>query len=150
MQGTREVGRPPGAPVLPDRAPGGGWSGPLPPGDGRAADLCARPDRSRSAVALVTIDASAVRVLGRGGGTGRPWGRPGRGCLAQRGELERCFHSAPHQLAERALGRATGDRRGEHAFAKLGSGSDGNGLLQGFLHGRPWTPQRTAADRKVV
>ena len=150
MQGIVEVGRPPGAPVLPDRAPGGGWSGPLPPGDGRAADLCARPDRSRSAYALMTIDASAVRVLGRGGGTGRPWGRPGRVCLAQRGELERCFHGAPHQLAERALGRATGDRRGEHAFVKLRSRSDGNGLLQGFLQGLRASPHHAAADRKLV
>src|SRR4051812_8272993 len=150
MQGTGEIGRPPGAPVLPDRAPGGGWSGPLPPGDGRAADLCARPDRSRSACALVTIDASAVRVLGRGGGTGRPWGRPGRVCLTQRGELERRFHGAPHQLAERALWRATGDRRGEHAFVKVRSRSDGNGLLQGFLQGGGPTPRHAAADRKVV
>ena len=98
----------------------------------------------------MTIDASAVRMLGRGGGTGRPWGRPGRGCLAQRGELERCFHSAPHQLAERALGRATGDRRGEHAFVKLGLGSDGSDVLQGFLHDPRATPQPAAADRKSV
>ena len=74
-----------------------------------------------------------MRVLGRGGGTGRPRGRPGRGCLAQRGELERRVNGAPHQLAERALGRATGDRRGEHAFVKLRRWSDGNGSLQGFL-----------------
>ena len=83
-----------------------------------------------------------MRVLGRGGGTGRPRGRPGRGCLAQRGELERRVNGAPHQLAERALGRATGDRRGEHAFVKLRRRSDGNGSLQAILQRLLASPQR--------
>ena len=91
-----------------------------------------------------------MRVLGRGGGTGRPRGRPGRGYLAQRGELERRVNGAPHQLAERAFGLATDDRRGEHVFEKLRSGSDGNDVLQGFLHGPAAIPHGAWADRKVV
>src|ERR1700709_2852829 len=125
-------------------------SGPWPPGEGRATDLCTRPDASRPAWVLVTIQRSAMRVLGRGGGTGRPRGRPGRGCLAQRGEIERRVNGAPHQLGERALGRVTGDRRGEHAFVKLRRRSDGNGLLQAFLQRFAASPRRSVVDRKAV
>jgi acyl-CoA thioester hydrolase len=35
-------------------------------------------------------------------------------------------------------------------FEKLRSGSDGNGSLQGFLHGARARPQRSAVDRKAV
>src|SRR3954447_1787905 len=97
----------------------------------------------------MTIDGSAVGVLGRGGDM-RPGGRPGRGCLTQRGQLERRIYGAPHQVAERALRRATGDRRGEHVFGKLRVGSDGNGRLQGVLQPRPATPHGCLDDRKAV
>jgi len=103
--------------------------------------------------ALVTIETSAVRVLGRGGGGRRPGGGsglPGRVCLTQRGELERRINGAAHQLAERAFGLATDDRRGEHVFEKLRSGSDGNGVLQGFLQRPVAIPLGAWADRKVV
>src|SRR3954447_23623857 len=95
-------------------------SGPLTPGERRAADLGTRADRPRPAVrALVTIETSAVRVLGRGGGSLRSGGGgPGRVCLTQRGELERRIHRATHQLAEGASGLSSVDRRGEHVFGK--------------------------------
>ena len=125
-------------------------SGPLAPGERRSADLGTLADRPRSARARVTIETSAMRVLVRGGGSLRPGGRPGRVCLAQRGELERRIHGAPHQLAKRALGSATVDRRGEHVFEKLRIGSDGTAVLQGFLQGPAATPHDAWPDRKVV
>jgi hypothetical protein len=130
---------------------GADGSGPPLPGERRAADLGTLADRPRSARALVTIETSAMRVLGRGGGGRRPGGgRPGRMCLAQRGELERRIHGAPHQLAERALGLSTDDRRGEHVFGKLRVGSDGRGGLQGFLQRPAAIPHPDRDDRKMV
>ena len=117
-------------------------SDPLTPGERRAADLGTLADRSRSARALVTIETSAVRVLGRGGGGPGQRGCLGRVCLTQRGELERRIHGAPHQLAKRAFGLSTDDRRGEHVFVKLRRRSDGRGDLQGFLQAPAAIPGR--------
>ena len=135
MHGALEVAALPARPSSQTGHRGADRSGPLAPGERRAADLGTRADRPRSAIrALVTIETSAVRVLGRGGGSRRPGGgRPGRVCLAQRGELERRINGAAHQLAERAFGLATDDRRGEHVFVKLRVGSDGTARLQGVL-----------------
>ena len=89
--------------------------------DRRDADLCARAAHTGPARAGVTTERSAVRVLGRGGGgPGLPDWRTGR-CLAQRGELQGRVNGAAHQLAERALGRATCRQGWEHVFARLGS-----------------------------
>ncbi len=137
MHGALEVAALPARPSSQTGHRGADRSGPPVPGERRAADLGTRADRPRSAMrALVTIETSAVRMLGRGGGGRRPGGRgglPGRVCLTQRGELERRINGAPHQLAERAFGLATDDRRGEHVFVKLRVGSDGTARLQGFL-----------------
>jgi len=124
-------------------------SGPLAPGERRTADLGTRADRPRPAVrALVTIETSAVRVLGRGGGDRSGGGGPGRVCLTQRGELERRINGAPHQLAERAFGLATDDRRGEHVFVKLRVGSDGTARLQGFLQAPAGIPRGSGSTTK--
>ena len=122
---AREVSRPPARPSSPDQTPGGGWSAircRLGMGE---RQTCARGPTVQvgSVCALVTIDASAdARVLRRGGGTGRP-GRPGR-MPSQRCELGRAVSMALRtRLAQGPrLGGATGDRQGEHAFVKLGSG----------------------------
>ena len=58
---------------------GADGSGPPAPGERRAADLGARADRTGSARARVTIETSAMRVLGRGGG-----GRSARGSAGAR------------------------------------------------------------------
>lgn len=116
-----------GAPVLPDRTPAGGWSG-APcrlMGDRRDADLRARHWRTWPAPARVTTEWPAVRVIARGGG-GDPDGNELRSlCLTQRRELRGRVDGRAHQLAERALPRAAGGRRGEHVFGRLGRGSDG-------------------------
>ena len=100
-----------------------GWSG-APcrlMGYRRDADLCAWRDLSWPAPARVTIGWPAVRVLARGGGGGPVWGL----CLTQRRERGGRVYGLAHQLAQRALPRAAGDRRGEHVFGRLGTGSDG-------------------------
>ena len=151
MHGALQVAALPARPSSQTGHRGADRSGPLAPGERRAADLGTRADRPRSAVrALVTIETSAVRVLGRGGGDRSGGGGPGRVCLTQRGELERRINGAPHQLAERAFGLATDDRRGEHVFVKLRVGSDGTARLQGVLAGARRDPARGAANRKVV
>jgi hypothetical protein len=104
-----------------------GWSG-APcrlMGYRRDADLRAWHGRSRPAHARSTIQWPAVRVLARGGG-----GDPGRDalrspCLTQRRERGGRVDGLAHQLAQRALPRATGDRLGEHVFGRLGGRSDG-------------------------
>jgi hypothetical protein len=100
-----------------------GWSG-APRrlmGYRRDADLCAWRDLSWPAPARVTTGWPAVRVLARGGGVGPVWGL----CLTQRRERGGRVYGLAHQLAQRALPRAAGDRRGEHVFGRLGTGSDG-------------------------
>jgi hypothetical protein len=104
----------------------------------RAADVRARADRAAAALGWLTRESPAVRVGGGGGGrrrVPRP-SRPGslvravpgaERCLAQRRELECRSHGTTHQLAERALGRATCRQRGEHVFGKVGGRSDGMG-----------------------
>ena len=102
----------------------------------READVRAGADRATAARGWLTGEPSAVRVCGGGGGRrrgafpDRPGSRVGdlhgaERCLAQRRELECRSHGTAHQLAERALGRATCRQLGEHVFAKLGVGSDG-------------------------
>ncbi len=94
----------------------------------RYADLGPRRGRSRPAPAGVTTEWPAVRVDARGGGGGHPAGffiPRRRLCLTQRRELRGRLHSLAHQLAERALLRAAGGRRGEHVFGRLRLGSDG-------------------------
>ena len=92
---------PTGAPVLPDRAPVGGWSG-APcrlMGNRRDADLCAWRARIGSPPARVTTEWPAVRVHARGGGGG-PGQNPLRSlCLTQRRELRGRVDSRTHQLA---------------------------------------------------
>ena len=73
-----------------------------------------------------------------GGAGARTWGRhwPAVGtagaCLPRPAWRTRAlFPWRPAPAAERALGRATGDRRGEHAFVKLRSPSDGNASCKG-------------------
>jgi hypothetical protein len=100
-----------------------GWSG-APcrlMGGRRDADLCAWRDRSWPAPARVTTEWPAVRVIARGGGGG-PHRAP---CLTQRRELGGRVYGLAHQLAQRALLRAAGDRLGEHVFGRLGRRSDG-------------------------
>jgi hypothetical protein len=115
---------------------GGRVSGPLRRAMGyrRRADLGPRRDRSWSASAGVTTEWPAVRVHARGGGGGHPAGFPrGSLCLAQRRELRGRLHSLAHQLAERALLRAAGGRRGEHVFGRLRMASDGTRTLRGSV-----------------
>src|SRR4051794_16505487 len=69
----------------------------------------------------MTGHVSAMRVPGRGGERGT------RGCLSQRDELQGRIHGPAHQLAERALVRATVGHQGEHVFVRLWGGSDGKG-----------------------
>jgi hypothetical protein len=86
----------------------------------RGADL--GPGRHRpwtAPAAEMTGNVSAMRVPGRGGGRGT------RGCLTQRDELQGRIHGPAHQLAERALLRATAGHQGEHVFANLRRRSDG-------------------------
>jgi hypothetical protein len=108
----------------------------------RAADVRARADSAAAAREWLTSEPSAVRVCGGGGGRRRgacphrPGSRVGdvngaERCLAQRRELECRSHSTAHQLAERALGRATCRQLGEHVFVKLGMGSDGTSAPSG-------------------
>jgi hypothetical protein len=125
---------PTGAPVLPDRTPAGGVSG-LPRramGYRRDADLGPRRGRSRPAPAGgVTTEWPAVRVDARGGGRGHRAGVPLRSlCLTQRRELRGRLYGLAHQLAQRALLRAAGGRRGEHVFGRLRRGSDGTRTLR--------------------
>src|SRR5438034_4081409 len=85
------------------------------------ADLGPGRDRPWAAPALaMTGNVSAMRVNGRGGGRGT------RGGLTQRDELQGRIHGPAHQLAERALLRATAGHQGEHVFATLRGGPDGN------------------------
>jgi hypothetical protein len=86
----------------------------------RGADLGPGGDHPWAAPGAMTGNTSAVRVCGRGGGRGT------RGCLTQRDELQGRIHGPAHQLAERALGRATVGHRGEHVFGKLRRAPDGN------------------------
>jgi hypothetical protein len=109
-----------------------GWSGApgRPMGYRRDADLSAWRGRTWPAPARVTTEWPAVRVDARGGGA-----HPGRYalrclCLAQRCELRGRVDSRAHQLAERALRRAAGGRRGEHVFGRLGRASDGTGNVR--------------------
>ena len=106
--------------------------------DRRATDQCARADGAAAAWGRLTHEPSAVRVRGDGGGRRhvphaiRPGSRVRAAsrverCLAQRRELECRSHGIAHQLAERALGRATCRQRGEHVFVKVERGSDGMG-----------------------
>src|SRR3954471_6113493 len=67
----------------------------------------------------MTGHVSAMRVSGRGGGRGT------RGGLTQRDELQGRIHGPAHQLAERALVRATVGHQGEHVFARLCGRPDG-------------------------
>jgi hypothetical protein len=94
--------------------------------DRRGTDLGPRRDHPWATPAAVMTDSgSAMRVLGRGGG--RRWHRAlGRGCLAQRDELQGRIHGPAHQLAKRALVLATVGHRGEHVFVNLRRRSDGN------------------------
>jgi hypothetical protein len=128
---------PTGAPVLPDRTPVGRGSG-LPRramGYRRDADLCPRRGRSWPAPAgWVTTEWPAVRVDARGGGRGHRAGMPLRSlCLAQRRELRGRQYGLAHQLAQRALLRAAGGRRGEHVFGRLRMASDGTRTLRGSV-----------------
>jgi hypothetical protein len=131
---------PTGAPVLPDRAPAGGVSGPPRRAMGwyrRDADLGPRRDRSRPAPSGMTTEWPAVRVHARGGG-GLRAGFPLRSlCLAQRRERRGRVHGLTHQLAERALLRAACGRRGEHVFGRLRRGSDGTRTLRTSVCGMP-------------
>ena len=125
---------PAGVPVLPDRAPAAGGSGPprRPMGCRRDADLGARADRPWPARARLMTEMPAVRVLADGG-VGllvpvRRTGRRGEGGLTQGRELDGRVDGVPHPLAERALGRAACGHRGEHVFVKLRAQPDGRGL----------------------
>src|SRR5436190_1433080 len=51
-------------------------------------------------------------------------------CLTQCRELRSRLNGLAHQLAERALLRAAGGRRGEHVFGRLRMGSDGTRTLR--------------------
>src|SRR4051812_48401612 len=75
--------------------------------------------------AVMTETLSTMRVLGRGGGRLRRR-TCGRGCLAQRDELQGRIHGPAHQRPQRALVLATVGHRGEHVFVNLRGGSDGN------------------------
>src|ERR1700750_3495122 len=87
----------------------------------RRADLSTGRDHPwATAPWAMTGEVSAMRVPGRGGGRGL------RGCLTQRDELQGRIHGPAHQLAERALSRATVGHQGEHVFVKLREPSDGN------------------------
>jgi hypothetical protein len=100
-----------------------GWSG-APcrlMGYRRDADLYAWHGRSRPAPARVTTEWPAVRVFARGGGKGSVRSP----CLTQRCERGGRVDGLAHQLAQRALLRAAGDRLGEHVFGRVRSGSDG-------------------------
>src|SRR4051812_39036564 len=68
--------------------------------------------------AVMTETLSTMRVLGRGGGRLRRR-TCGRGCLAQRDELQGRIHGPAHQRPQRALVLATVGHRGEHVFGKL-------------------------------
>jgi hypothetical protein len=121
----------------PPRPGAGGWgvSGPARRAmNRRGADLCARTDRPWAARARVMTQASAVRVLGRGGGdvTGRGSAIRQR-CLTQGCELDGRSCGLAHQLAERACLLATCGHRGEHVFVKLRPSSDGTPLRPAFL-----------------
>jgi len=74
MHGAVEVAALPARPSSQTGHRGADRSGPLAPGERRVADLGTRADRPRSARALVTIEASAMRVLVRGGGSPRQGG----------------------------------------------------------------------------
>src|SRR5829696_4688053 len=74
MHGALEVAALPARPSSQTGHRGADGSGPLAPGERRVADLGTRADRPRSARALVTIEASAMRVLVRGGGSPRQGG----------------------------------------------------------------------------
>jgi len=93
----------------------------------RDADLGPRRGRSRPAPAGgVTTEWPAVRVDARGGGRGDRAAMPLRSlCLTQRRELRGRLNGLAHQLAQRALLRAAGGRRGEHVFVRLRLVSDG-------------------------
>ena len=92
------------------------------------------PTRLEIRIGVQTWPGSLVnRPTRRGSRVGhatRPGSRIGRvrcveRCLAQRRELECRSHSTAHQLAKRALVRATCRQHGEHVFGKVGAGSDG-------------------------
>jgi hypothetical protein len=104
-----------------------GWSG-APcrlMGYRRDADLCAWRGLSWPARARVTIEWPAVRVLACGGGVDPGVNLLRSLCLTQRRERSGRVDGLAHQLAQRALPRAAGDRRGEHVFGRLGGASDG-------------------------
>ncbi len=139
-------------PPRPD-AGGAGWSGApcRPMGDRRDADLRAWDGRIWPASARVTTEWPAVRVLACGGGVG-PGRNPLRSlCLAQRRELRGRVHGRAHQLAERALRRAAGGRRGEHVFGRLGTGSDGTRNVRppGWQTPRIWLCGRESGPRRM-
>jgi hypothetical protein len=140
-QGARAaLGRPecvelqPGRRARPPRPGAGGrLSGPPRRAMGYRRDADLRPwrGRSRPAPAGVTTEWPAVRVYARGGGGGSQAGDPLRRlCLTQRRELRGRLNSLAHQLAERALLRAAGGRRGEHVFGRLRVVSDGTRTLR--------------------
>jgi len=105
----------------------------------RDADLCPRRGRSRPAPAGgVTTEWPAVRVDARGGGRGHRADLPLRNlCLTQRRELRGRVNGLAHQLAQRALLRAAGGRRGEHVFGRLRTASDGTRTLRGSVRQMP-------------
>jgi hypothetical protein len=96
----------------------------------RDADLCARHGRSRPALARVTTQWPAVRMLARGGGGGTRQILHRSPCLTQRRERRGRVDGLAHQLAERALGRAACGRRGEHVFGRLRRAPDGTRTLR--------------------
>src|SRR5215204_5350996 len=99
-----------------------------------------------------------MRVSGGGGGRRRrPRSlRPGsrwravdgveRG-LAQRRELECRSHGTTHQLAERALVRATCRQRGEHVFVKGREGGGRNEAPRSPLRASIWLSQAKTPRR---
>jgi hypothetical protein len=130
-----------------------GWSGASGRlmGYRRDADLTAWRGRTWPAPARVTTEWPAVRVDAHGGGRD-----PGRDalrslCLTQRRELRGRVDSRAHQLAERALLRAAGGRRGEHVFDRLGRGSDGtrNVRRSGSRPPRIWLHRAESATTRL-
>jgi hypothetical protein len=139
-------------PPRPD-AGGAGWSG-APGrlmGNRRDADLCAWRGRTGPAPARVTTEWPAVRVIARGGGEDPVRNALRSLCLTQRRELRGRVDSRAHQLAERALLRAAGGRRGEHVFVNLSRGSDGTRNVRPTVSqtSRIWLQRAESAAKRL-
>jgi hypothetical protein len=150
MQGTCAIGRPPGAPVLPDRAPGGGWVRSA--GAGGAA--CGRPGHARSPS---PVGACAGDDRGVGDAGARTWGRqPSARVLtgahlphpAWRTRAPNPRRPAPAREASAwAVDcRSSGGTCVREATSRVGR----NGPFARRLAGARRDPARGAANRKVV